>query len=324
MEWRKCLVSNQWYLTGAQEIELATLKFDNCPFCPDGEYSHTKKIDEISDGSHRVLCIPNPQGSLRIEGDLKREGIGLFDKMNNTGADELVVETIDEHKTFAQFTESQLSLVFAMYARRIADLKNDPRFRHILAIKNQSDFTGELFQHPYSHILAFPMVPDRIDTELVESRKHYERKDRCLFCDIIAEEIRAGTRIVEENDHYVAFCPFASRFPYEVWLCPKSHSYSYESDMQNDKLLKLAAISSRILPRIEKLAAAYFFVLHDGPNEKSAIGKNNQWQTLAIDYHWHIEITPKFSFAIHFERSSGFWANPVPAEKAAEQLRTAL
>ena len=321
MEWRKCLLTNQWFLTGAQEIEMDTVKFDTCPFCPDGEYSHAKKIDEITDGTNKVMCIPNPQGSLRIEGDLKREGVGLFDKMNNIGADEIIIETVDEHKTFAQFTESQFTMVFEMYARRIADLKNDPRFRQILAIKNQSEFTEVPFQHPYSHIFAFPMVPERIDNELVESRKHYERKDRCLFCDIIAEELRAGVRIIEENEYFVAFCPFASRFPYEVWLSPKSHTFSFEADGHNDKLAKLASISKKILPKIEKLAPAYFFILHTGPNEKSAQGKNNQWESLAMDYHWHIEITPKFSFAIHFERSSGFWTNPISAEKAAEQIR---
>ena len=324
MEWRKCLYTNQWYLTGAQEIEMDTVKYDSCPFCPEGEFSQAKKIDEITDGTNKVVCIPNPQGSLRIEGELNREGIGLFDKMNNIGADEILIETVDEHKTFAEYTESQLALVFTMYARRIADLKNDSRFRQILAIKNQGEYAGVPFQHPYSHIFAFPMVPERIGNELVESRKHYERKDRCLFCDIITEELRAGVRIIEENDYFVAFCPFASRFPYEVWLSPKNHSYTFEADAQNDKLTKLVSITKKIMPKIEKLAPAYFFLLHTGPNEKSATTKNNQWQTLAIDYHWHIEITPKFSFAMYFERSSGFWANPIPPERAAEQIRRAI
>ncbi|OGF64074.1 MAG: hypothetical protein A2Y62_15565 [Candidatus Fischerbacteria bacterium RBG_13_37_8] len=322
MEWRKCTLTNQWYLVGAKDIEMNNVKFDNCPFCPGGEYSNAYKIDEINNGNDHVVCIPNPQKSLIVEEKIKRVGIGFFDMMNNIGADEIIMETQHEHKPFSQFSEEHLALVFKMFARRIDDLKNDDRFRHVIAYRNQSEYTGSPFQHPFSRIMAFPMVPKIIDNELFEARKHFVRKDRCLFCDIIAEEIRTRVRIVVENKEFVAFCPYASRFPYEVWVAPVHHSSSFEKDMQGNILSKLAEIMSMLLPKVEKVASSYFLALHTSPNEKSAAFKNHQWETLQDDYHWHIEITPKYLFADYIERRSGYIANSVLPEKAAEEMRS--
>jgi len=323
MEWRKCILTNQWFLTGAREIEMENIKFDNCPFCPDGQYAKEIKIDELINGDEKVICIPNPERSLKIEGNLEREGLGLYDKMNNIGADEIVIETLNQHLTFSQLTESNLSLIFLMYARRIEDLKKDARFRQILPIKSQGELTGIPFQHPISHIFAFPMVPKRIDIELGESKRHFQRKERCLFCDIISEELRTRIRIIEENESFISFCPFASRFPYEIWIAPLEHSCCYEKYIHNEKLFRLASLLKKVLMKLEKLVPAYFITIHTSPNERSAAFKNHQWETLSEDYHWHIEITPKFSFASYFERSSGFWANPLSAEKAADEIRNA-
>lgn len=322
MEWRKCNLTNQWFLVGAKEIEVDNIKFDRCPFCPGGEYSGDMNIiDRIAEGDEQVLSIPNPKASLRIDDNIRREGVGFFDMINNIGADEIIIETTDEHKSFGQFSENHLLLVFRMFARRIADLKNDVRFRQILAFRNQDEYCGMPFQHPFSRIIAFPMVPKIIDNELTESRKHYQSKDRCLMCDIIADELRTGERIVVENDAFVAYCPYASRFPYEVWVAPKFHESDYEKIDNNVNLRLLAKLMHKLLPKIEKITPAYFLALHTSPNEKSAAFKNHQWESIKEDYHWHIEMAPKYLFAGYLERHAGYIANPIFPEKAADQLR---
>ncbi len=242
--------------------------------------------------------------------------------MNDVGADEIIIETTEEHKSFGQFSENHLTLVFKMYARRIADLKNDTRFRQILAFRNQDEYIGKPFQHPFSRIIAFPMVPKAIDNELNESRKHFQRKDRCLLCDIITDELRTGVRIIIENDAFVAYCPYASRFPYEVWIAPKFHECSYEKIDNTNNLRLLARLMYKLLPKIEKITPAYFLALHTSPNEKSAAFKNHQWESLKEDYHWHIEIAPKYIYAGYLERHAGYISNPILPEKAAEQIRS--
>jgi UDPglucose--hexose-1-phosphate uridylyltransferase len=317
MEWRKCSLTNQWYLIGAKEIEVDNVKYDKCPFCPGGEYEKMKVIDRIADEKEQVISIPNPKASLRIDDEVRREGVGFFDMMNNIGADEIIIETLNQHKPLGQFSENHLLLVFKMFARRIADLKNDTRFRQILIFRNQNEYCGKPFQHPFSRLIAFPMVPKAIDNELIESRKHYQRKDRCLLCDILTDELRTGTRVIIENDAFVAYCPYASRFPYEVWIAPKFHECAYEKIDNTNNLRLLSKLLHKLLPKLEKITPAYFMALHSSPNEKSAIFKNHQWESLQNDYHWHIEIIPRLTEVAGFEWGTGTYINPMLPEKAA-------
>ena len=73
--------------------------------------------------------------------------------------------------------------------------------------------------HPHSQLIATPVVPKHVRESVNGAKNYYEYKERCVFCDMIKQEASTGTRIVAENDDFVAFVPFAARFPFEVWTC---------------------------------------------------------------------------------------------------------
>src|SRR5690606_18757416 len=129
----------------------------------------------------------------------------------------------------SNFTEDDLSRVFDMYIDRILDLKKDNRFKYINIFRNYGELAGSYLLHPHSHILATPIMPQRIDLELTNSKKHFIQKERCLFCDILNQEIRQNKRVVSINANFVALCPFASKFPYETWILPRFHDDSFEN-----------------------------------------------------------------------------------------------
>ncbi len=161
-----------------------------------------------------MRVVPNKFPALGIEGDLDREGEGLYDRMNGVGAHEVIIETPDHHKaTLATLPERAIEEVLWAYRDRVMDLKNDKRFRYALIFKNHGDAAGASLEHPHSQLIALPIVPKRVHEELDGAKHYYREKERCIFCDIIRQERESCTRVIAENDLFISLAPYAPRFP---------------------------------------------------------------------------------------------------------------
>src|SRR3989449_3157056 len=196
-----------------------------CPLCPGNEaqtppeilaYRATGGTPNASGWSLRV--VPNKFPALQIEGDLGREGVGLYDRMNGVGAHEVIIESPDHKATLASLSEKQLEDVFWAYRDRILDLRKDARLRYILIFKNHGQAAGATLEHTHSQLIALPIVPTTVVNEIAGCREHYKDKERCIYCDIIHQEISDRSRVVSENSEFLSIAPFASRFPFEVWV----------------------------------------------------------------------------------------------------------
>jgi UDPglucose--hexose-1-phosphate uridylyltransferase len=153
----------------------------------------------------------------------------------------------------------------------------------------------------------------------MNSMSHYKYKARCLFCDIIFQELTDNERIIIQNDRFIALAPFASRAPFTVRILPRKHETFFE---WNSEFSQLAEILKNILVKISTVLndPNYVMVLHTGPN--IATGKERGfWKTLEKDYHWYIEITPRFRAYTSFEIGSGFQVNMVAPERATKVLK---
>ncbi|MBU1653154.1 galactose-1-phosphate uridylyltransferase, partial [bacterium] len=209
-----------------------------------------------------------------------------------------------------------------LYQMRLEDLKNDLRFRYVLIFKNQGVTAGASLSHPHTQIIATPVTPHTVSMELESARRHYEVKERCLFCDIITQEVQNETRVISEIDGMVSLAPFASRFPFEVMVAPQEHSHDF-TELDDDGLMAIAKCLKDILQRLRSALnnPPYNFVLHTSPNTHSKTRRGNYWQTLEADYHWHFEIIPRLVRTAGFEWGTGFYINPTPPEDAAHYLR---
>src|SRR4029077_13082024 len=150
-----------------------------------------------------------------------REGEGMFDRMNGIGAHEVIIETPDHTKTFASMSEQEIGRVLSAFRERVLDLKQDRRFRFILLFKNHGGPAGATLEHTHSQLIALPIVPDFVREEIVGARRHYAEKERCIFFDIVQQELASGKRAIMENADIVALAPYAPRFPFETWVVPK-------------------------------------------------------------------------------------------------------
>jgi len=219
-------------------------------------------------------------------------------------------------------TDEEIDAILSVYSQRIADLKQDRRFKYVTVFKNQGKVAGAEWEHSHSQITATTFVPRRILYELRASRTWFEQKERCVFCDIVRQEEKRGKRMVDIQGEYYAFCPYASRVPYEVWLLHKKHNHLFEQPKPNANRMQLAALLGRVLRRIEKITLNYHLVLHTAPNTSSYKGElANYWTTIADDYHWHIEILPIVESRSKSYSIKEVYFNPLEPEAAAEQLR---
>lgn len=319
-ELRKDPVSGDWVVSGYTKSKLSDT--GDCPFCPGNEHLTPKTIREMKgpDGAWLVRCFAATSPVFAIEVEEQKRAEGLYDKMGNVGAHEIVVAHRSHTISMSNFSEEDLSRLFHMYTDRILDLKKDKRFKYINIFRNHGELAGSYIAHPHSHILATPIMPQRIDLELSNSKKHFSQKERCLFCDILNQEIHQNKRVVSINAHFVALCPFASKFPYETWILPRFHNDSFENLKDETIRHDLIVIILDLLKRIEKLTNAYSVVLHTSPNTVRG-------SLLDVDfpvkdyYHWHIEILPRDFRSSKYMREDEFHVVSVTPEEAANSLK---
>jgi len=289
-----------------------------CPFCPGSEHLTPPEIFAVrpTDGGPNspgwtLRVIPNKYPALRIEGDLNREGEGMFDKMNGIGAHEVIIETPHHHLDLADLPVHEVEMVIDAYRMRMTDLRNDVRFRYVMIFKNQGEMAGASLEHAHSQLIATPVVPKRVLEELKGAKLYYDYKERCVFCDIVRQELSRGTRVVGQNEEMVAIEPFAARFPFETWIIPKRHMTHF--DKANDRTY--AGFASILKETLLKLKVAlndppFNFILHTGPLVEGH----------EREFHWHVEIFPKLTKVAGFEWGTGFYINPTPPEAAADYL----
>jgi len=287
-----------------------------CPFCPGNESVTPPEIYAVrpDDNGWTLRVIPNKFPVLEVEGNLDRAGDGIYDNMNGIGAHEVIIEGPDHNTELADLSVDRIAQVVQAYQERYTDLKRDFRFRYALIFKNQGASAGASLSHPHSQLIALPVVPKRVEEEIVGARRHFDYKERCIFCDIIRQELDEGSRVVLENEDFTVLSPYAARFPFETWILPKAHQSCFEG-ISSEQTHSFARILKNLLQRLKKVLndPPFNYMIHttplqDGPNDY---------------YHWHVEVIPKLTKVAGFEWGSGFYINPTPPEEATSFLRDA-
>ena len=289
-----------------------------CPFCPGHEDKTPQEVLAFRHGGEpnspgwSLRVVPNKFPALRVEGEMDRQGEGLYDKMNGVGAHEVLIESPDHNATLATMDERQVANLLWGFRDRMLDLKKDSRLRYVLLFKNHGEPAGASMEHGHSQLIALPIVPKRVEEELQGAKRYYDFRERCVYCDIVLQELASGSRLVIESPDFVSICPFAARFPFETWIVPRKHNSHFER-IQEKEIQALAAILQSTFQKMDQVLEmpAYNMIFHTAPVQDEAIAH----------YHWHIEIIPKLTRVAGFEWGSGFYINPTPPEESAKYLR---
>lgn len=325
MELRKDPITRSWVITGDDVTDSAPPS-SACRLCPDSPTA-IQTISSIpgQGGTWMTRAVVHPAPLYRVEGEPSRRADGLYDRMRSVGAHEVLVENPrhDRHLWLASDPEIEQFLLLA--AQRIQDLKRDQRFKYVSIFKNYGTSAGQEFEHPNSQLTATTFVPRRVLYELRAGRDYFDQKERCVFCDIIQQELRQDQRVVEARGEYIALCPYAPRVPYETWILPRSHDASFErfAMARPGSMRELGAILRRTLQRIRTITEEFHLVLHTSPNTLYRAQSLGYWKTIDDDYHWHIEILPIVSAKAKSYTFKEVYYSPVSSETAVARLREA-
>jgi UDPglucose--hexose-1-phosphate uridylyltransferase len=325
-ELRKDPATGKWVLVRPRVRNNGESDPGACPFCPGNERLTPPEIAAYrppgagpNGTGWEVRVIPERDPYFVIEEDLVREGIGMFDRISTRGASEIVVESPDHGMTLESADEAQVERVLWMYRDRVKDLKRDLQIRNVVVTRRHGKPDSRI-QHPYSRILAAPIVFDDLRTEFTQAREYFAYKRRCVFCDTIREEAATGDRLIQLTPHFVAFVPYAARVPFELRVLPRRHASAFE-EIAPDEVADLARLLRSLCGLLVKGIGdpSYRITLHTAPNLAVKIVQG-EWDTIERDYHWHLEIL------VYPERAmwvAGIAVTDMLPEEAARILREA-
>ena len=251
-----------------------------CPFC-EGNESHTPHeiVAYRQPGTHRdrpgwrVRVVPNKFPALEIEGDLSKRGEGIYDMMRGVGAHEVIIESPKHLASITELSIENVRDVLWIYRDRLLDLQKDKRLVYGMIFKNVGTAAGASLEHTHSQLIVTPIVPINVAEEIAGSDEFYRYRGRCVYCDMLEQELAFEQRIVFDSPGFVAFCPFAARFPFETWIVPSGHASHYET-LTRSSAEELARVIHRVLSKIEAALdrPAYNYIIHTAPFDTPALG----------------------------------------------------
>lgn len=330
-EYRQDPLSRRWVIVGCDRAERPNEFVEaasrasgiDCPFCAGHEADTPPAVATYQangKGKWVVRVVPNKypavtadqSGGTSSDPFAARAATG---PVPGFGRHEVIIESPRHVASFGELTDREAELVFTAYRDRLQALQAEGCYRYVQIFKNVGPAAGASLEHAHSQLVALPGVPEVVEQELASSGEFFRQQGRSLLVDLLERELIAGERIVTESANFVAFCPYASRFPYEVWIAPRRHQPRFEA-AQAGELGEASRMARDIIGCIERAVGqtAYNCFLHTQPFDSPQHDH----------YHWHIEIIPRLTKVAGFEWSTGCFINPYPPESAAAHLRASL
>ncbi|OGI01350.1 MAG: galactose-1-phosphate uridylyltransferase [Candidatus Melainabacteria bacterium GWF2_37_15] len=294
-----------------------------CCFCYGNEHTtppevltYREKPNASNMSGWTLRVVTNKFSALSPDGEFNITNDGSLKSFTYArGNADVVIESPHHTLNTALFPLPQIKLVLKAYRERYIALAKDPLIQYIAIFKNNGIEAGATLSHPHSQIIATPVVPPVIEYEIAGAKKYFKDNNRCVYCDMIEDELKDGSRVIYENEEFLSFAPYASKSPFETWVMPKFHSSCYE-DLTNSQLKSLAQVWKITLYKIYKGLdnPPYNYYIHTSPTQ----------QDTKKFYHWHMELIPKMTVLAGFELGTGMCINIAVPEHSAEYLREVI
>jgi UDPglucose--hexose-1-phosphate uridylyltransferase len=288
----------------------------DCPFCPGNEERTGIELLRLErDGAWLMRAVENKYSALSTDASVEREQHGIFLKSGSYGHAEVIIESPRHNDTIALMDRDRLHDLLRLYRQRLAEISMMPNIAIVMLFRNWGPRAGTSLEHPHSQIIASPIIPPHIRDPFQKAALHYDSYGSCVYCDMLHEELRQQERLVYENEHYVVFCPFASRTPCELRIYPKVHNASFFWSPK-EEFADLAEALQLTLRTMHRLLGdpSYNLIVRTSP-----VGDED------VRYlHWYMVIVPRISTPAGFEMGSGIYINPVSPEQCARSLRELL
>ncbi|TCP24538.1 UDPglucose--hexose-1-phosphate uridylyltransferase [Scopulibacillus darangshiensis] len=306
---------DDWTMVAAARQKRPNMPKDTCPFCP-GSGKVPDHYDVHLYHNDFPVLSPNPPEPDDVGGS-------LYQTKEAKGKCEVVLYSPDHNATVPDLSRDHMSKLFELWTDTFANLEKDPEHKYIMIFENRGEEVGVTMPHPHGQIYAYPFVPLKIRTELANTKAYYEKHQRNMFDDIIAEEKKFGKRVIMENDSFLAFIPFFTDYPFGVHIVSKEEKLAIteftdeEKQALGDMLQQIVGGMDCIYDRL----FPYMMTMHQRPSNSGDVSDY---------YRFHIEFYPplrdKNKIKYNASSETGGWAaaNPTRVEETANMLRKAM
>jgi UDPglucose--hexose-1-phosphate uridylyltransferase len=249
-------------------------------------------------------------GSRDRPADFDRQpGLGL---VADVGAWMTIAAPYGHHGPLAAEPPQVVIQMLELARRAIVDARARGGTEYLQVVENHGREAGALTNHLCLDLYDLPQIPHRIGEELGGSARYVIREGVCPYCRLARDAVASGERLVFEDASSVAFAPYASRSPFELWVVPRQHLSDF-SRVTDTQLTSAAETLQKVLRLLDVLdGPPYNLVLHTAPLH----------QRVDETYHWHWQIHPRLREIGGLELGTGLPVNPVSPEQAVAELRT--
>ena len=312
-------ISGEWRMFAGHRQDRTFLPSDAaCPLCPT---KPGQPPTEIPLPAFDVVVFENRFPSLvRQPPEPAVAGTELYPVAPSAGANEVVVYSDDHHLSLGDMDVARIAKVVGVWADRYAELGARDEVAYVFVFENKGVAVGVTLHHPHGQIYAYPEIPPRVRRKLDVAAAHMEAHGTCVYCDVVARERFDGVRVVAHNTSFLAFVPFAARFPYEVHVASLRHAASI-LDLTDPERLALAGVLQNVVRTYDRLFGfplPYVMSMHQAPTD------DGDHQHIS---HFHIEFTPlhrtaeKLKYLAGSELGAGAFITDAAPEDTAARLR---
>ncbi len=307
-------VRSEWVITATHRMDRVLLPpKDYCPLCPTRPGGFET---EIPRPEFEIAVFENRFPSLQTNPPAPAVSpTPLHPVEPARGVCEVVVYTAAHEGSLATLPPEQVNLLVRVWRDRYLDLSSRDEIEYILIFENRGAAVGVTLHHPHGQIYAFPYIPPVPQREIESSRNYRAKTGRCLFCDLLREEIKDGRRVVMENDSFIAFVPFAARYPFEVHLYSKRHC-PVLTELTEEEVDLLAIMLRELVACFDSLfdePFPYIMVLHQAP-----VHQEKETSHLHFEFYPPLRDRGKLKYLAGCEQGAGTFINDsLPEEKAA-------
>jgi UDPglucose--hexose-1-phosphate uridylyltransferase len=311
---------DEWVAVNAHRQQRTYLPpSDKCPLCP----STPDFASEIPAPDYDVVVFENqfPSFSDRIKPDEITELTDLVPVRPGVGRCEVVCFTSDHNSSFGALAPGRVRTVLDALADRTVEMSTLTGVAQVFPFENRGIEIGVTLSHPHGQIYAFPSVPPRTRAMLAASAKHAARTDgRSLYADVLAAEQKAQVRVIGGNEHWTAYVPAASRWPFEVQLAPHRQVPDIPalSDAERDAFGPLYLDVLRRFDGLFGKPMPYISGWH-----QAVVGEGRELGYLHLQLFSIRRAAEKLKYLAGSESAMGAFVNDIVPETAAQMLRDA-
>ena len=308
-------IAKDWVMVASHRQSRPQMPKDWCPFCPGS--------GKVPDEGFTVLRYMNDFPALSQTPPAPDDvETGLFHTAPAYGRCEVLLYSDQHAKTLGELSIPHVHQLARLWQECFRDMAADEKIKYVYIFENRGEAVGVTMPHPHGQAYGYSFIPKKLADEIASSSEYYQQNGRCLFCDVLQEEIRDARRILFANDSFYAYVPFFSPIAYGVHIMARRHVASL--DQMNEKVIcdlgEMVRACAGIYDSLFDMAFPYMMCMHNAPVN----GEN-----VDPSFHFHIEFFPplraadKQQFFASSETGAGAWCNPTAPEQKADELRAA-